>query len=159
MIKKSQFRIKNLPDPVSIREPASRLNVDNKFHDPCITNNSAHIEFNDKNLNKVRFIQVNSVPKVGERSAAKYYVDQAVSSIVSEPSLVRNIQDNDFNNFNLTNINSITLKTQEKDDNQVIIKPYRDQFHQENEQSKRSLGIDFYTESSDLVKIYSRQNF
>ena len=39
-----------------------------------------------------------------------------------EPSLVRNIKDNDSNNFNLTNINSITLNTQAVNDNQVITK-------------------------------------
>ena len=37
-------------------------------------------------------------------------------------------------------------------DNQVITKAYVDQFHQENEGSRRDLGIDFYNESSDIVK-------
>ena len=76
------------------------------------------------------------------------YVDNAVD----EPSLVRNNQDNDFNNNNLTNINSITLNTQAVNDNQVITKAYVDQFHQENERSRRDVGLDFYDESSDLVK-------
>ena len=76
------------------------------------------------------------------------YVDNAIN----EKSLVRNIQDNDFNNHNLTNINSITLNTQAVNDNQVITKAYVDQFHQENERSRRDLGIDFYDESNNLVK-------
>ena len=76
------------------------------------------------------------------------YVDNAVD----ESSLVRNNQDNDFNNNNLTNRNSITLITQAVNDNQVITKAYVDQFHQENERSRRGLGIDFYNESSDIVK-------
>ena len=50
-----------------------------------------------------------------------------------ESSLVRNNQDNDFNNYNLTNINSITLNTHAVIDNQVITKSYVDQFHQEND--------------------------
>ena len=33
---KNQFRIKNLPDPDSIREAASKSYVDNKFNDPSI---------------------------------------------------------------------------------------------------------------------------
>ena len=37
-------------------------------------------------------------------------------------------------------------------DNQVITKAYVDQYHQENERSRRYLGIDFYNESSDIVK-------
>ena len=76
------------------------------------------------------------------------YVDNATDEI----SLVRNNQDNDFNNHNLTNINSITLNTPAVIDNQVITKAYVDQFHQENEQSRRDLGIDFYDESNDLAK-------
>ena len=63
------------------------------------------------------------------------YVDNAIE----ESSLVRIIQDNDFNNINLTNINSITLHTQAVNDNQVITKAYVDQFHQENERSRRNL--------------------
>ena len=57
-----------------------------------------------------------------------------------------------FGNYNLTNINSITLNKQAENHNQVITKSYVDQFHQENERSRRDLVIDFYNESSDLVK-------
>ena len=98
---KNQFRIKNLPDPISIREAASKLYVDSE---------------------------------------------------IDQPSLVRNNQDNDFNNNNLTNIKSITLNTQAVNDNEVITKAYVDQFHQEIERSRRYLGIDFYNESNELVK-------
>ena len=75
----------------------------------------------------------------------KLYVDNAVD----ESSLVRSNQDTNFNNYNLTNINSITLNSQAVNENQVITKVYVDQFHQENERSRRDLGIDFYDESSD----------
>ena len=98
---KNQFRIKNLPDPINIKEACSKNYVDNLFNDPSIVKNTEH---------------------------------------------------NDFNNNNLTNINSITLNTQAVNDNEVITKAYVDQFHQENERSRRDLGIDFYNESSDLVK-------
>ena len=36
---KNQFRIKNLPDPISIREAASKNYVDNLFNDPSIVKN------------------------------------------------------------------------------------------------------------------------
>ena len=71
---------------------------------------------------------------------------------IHETSLVRNNRDYYFGNYNLTNINSITLNTQAVNDNQVITKAYVDQFHQENERSRRGVGLDFYDESSDLVK-------
>ena len=81
-------------------------------------------------------------------ACSKNYVDNAINEI----SLVRNNRDNDFGNNNLTNINSITLNTQAVNDNQVITKTYVDQFHQENERSRRDVGLDFHNESSDLVK-------
>ena len=83
---KSQLRIKNLPDPISIREAASKYYVDNKFNDPSIIKNTAHVDFNDKNLDNVRFIKLNGYPAIGEHATAKYYVDQ----IIDEPTLVRN---------------------------------------------------------------------
>ena len=54
---------------------------------------------------------------------------------MDDPSLVRNNHYNDFNNYNVTNIKSVTLNTQAANDNQVITKAYVDQFHQENERS------------------------
>ena len=53
---------------------------------------------------------------------------------------------------NLTNNNRITLNKQAENDDEVITKAYVDQFHQENERSRRDLGIDFYDDSNDLVR-------
>ena len=44
------------------------------------------------------------------------------------------------------------MNKQAENDNEVITKAYVDQFHQENERSRRDVGLDFYDESSDLVK-------
>ena len=145
---KNQFRIKNLPDPISIREAASKKNVDDSFNDPSIIKNTAHIDLNDRNITNARFIQVNQLPQIDSHLTAKLYVDNSID----EPSLVRNNQDNDLGNYNLTNINSITLNKQAENDNEVITKAYVDQFHQENERSRRDFGLDFYNESNDLVK-------
>ena len=67
-------------------------------------------------------------------------------------SLIRNNQDNDFNNCSLTNTNSITLNKQPKNDNEVIAKAHVDQFGQENERSRRDVGLDFFDESNDWVE-------
>ena len=86
---KNHYRIKNLPDPISIGEPVSKQYVDNKFNDPSIIKNTAHVDFNDKNLDNVRFVKVNSMPAVGEHLTAKYYVDNAISKAIDESSLLR----------------------------------------------------------------------
>ena len=145
---KNQYRIKILPDPISIREAASKNYIDNLFNDPSILKNTPHIGLNDRNITNGRFIQFNQLPQIDSHLAAKLYVENATD----ESSLVRINQDNDFNIHNLTNINGITLNTQAVKDNQVITRAYVDQFHQENERSRRDLVIVFYDESSDLVK-------
>ena len=99
-------------------------------------------------MENIKFVKVNYAPAVGQHLTPKIYVEDSIDEI----SLVRNNKDNDFGNYNLTNINSITLNKQAENDDEVITKAYVDQFHQENERSRRDLGIDFYDESSDLVK-------
>ena len=86
---KNQDRIEKLPDPISIREAASKNYVDKKFNDPSIIRNTAHVDFNDKNLDNVRFIKVISMPALGKHLTASYYVDDAIYRRVHEPSLLR----------------------------------------------------------------------
>ena len=93
---KNQYRIKNLPDPISILEPASKNYVDNLYNDPSIVKNNAHIDLNDRNITNARFIQVNQLPQIDSHLTAKLYVD----SEINQSSLVRKNQDNDFNNNN-----------------------------------------------------------
>ena len=83
---KNQFRIKNLPDPISIREAASKNYVDNLFNDPSIVKNTDHIDLNDRNITNARFIQVNQLLQIDSHLTAKLYVDNAID----ETSLVRN---------------------------------------------------------------------
>ena len=145
---KVQYRIHNLPDPIRTREACSKNCVDNLFNDPSIIKNTAHIDMNDRNITNARFIQVNKLPQIDSHLTAKLYVDSSIDG----SSLVRNNKDNVFGNYNLTNINSITLNKQAENDNEDITKAYVDQFHQENERSRRDVGLDFYDESNDLLK-------
>ena len=78
-----------MPDPISIREAASKTYVDNKFKDPSIIQNNAHIDLNDKNNTNARFIQVNQMPQIDFHLTAKLYVDQAVYYWLDELSLLR----------------------------------------------------------------------
>ena len=145
---KNQYRIKNLPDPISISEACSKNYLDNLFNDPSILESTTHKDLNGRNFTNGRFIQVIQLPQIDSHLTAKLYVANAID----EPSLLRNNQDNDFDNNNLTNINSITLNTQAVIDNQVITKAYVDQFHNDNERNRRDLGLSFYIEEVNLVK-------
>ena len=82
---KNQFRNKNLPEPISSRE----LYVDNNFNDTSVIKNTAHVDFNDKNLDNFRFVKVDSMPELGEHLTAKNYVDQTFFDTVDKSSLLR----------------------------------------------------------------------
>ena len=137
---RNQYRTKNLRDPISIREASSRKYFDTLFNDPRIVKNIANVDSKDKNLDNVWFDEVSCKPAAWEHLTAKQYVNQAISKQVDEPMLVRNNQDNEFNNSNLTDINITFLNTQAIHDNQVVTKLYADQLHQKNERSKRDLN-------------------
>ena len=57
---KNQYRIKNLPDPISIREPAPKHYVDFLINDPCIIKNTAHIDLNEINISSLKKILINN---------------------------------------------------------------------------------------------------
>ena len=149
---KNQFRIKNLPNPTGIHNACNKNYVDNKFNDSSIVKNNAHIDLNDRNITNARFIQVYQLPQINSHLTAKLYVETEID----QSSVVRNNKYNDFGNYNLTNINSITLNKQPENDNEVVIKSYVDQFHQENERTRRNLGINFFNEPNYIVKKQSR---
>ena len=46
----NQFRIENLPDPISIREATSKSYVDFLFNDPRKIKNNAQFDIKDRNI-------------------------------------------------------------------------------------------------------------
>ena len=107
--------------------------------------NNAQVDFNENDLHNDHFGKGYSLPAASYYLISKQYVNDAIEGI----SLFKSNQDKIFN---FTSINSNTVKTQAVKDNQVLRKSYVDQFHQENERSRRDIEIHFYNESSDLVK-------
>ena len=71
IVMKNQYRTKNLTDPYSIRETASKKYVDNLFNGPSIKNTS-HVDCNNHNLGNVRNVKVTSYPAVGEHLTANH---------------------------------------------------------------------------------------
>ena len=100
--KMNHYRIRNLPDPNSFREAASKLNVDNKYNDPSIIKNTSYVNFNDKNLQKVRFVKLNCLPAINQHLTPKQYLDNGIDEI----SFVIINQDKNLNYFSLRNKNS-----------------------------------------------------
>ena len=49
--------------------------------------NITHVNFNNHNLNRVRFVEVTSYPAVGEQLTAKYFVDEALSKSVDDSAI------------------------------------------------------------------------
>ena len=80
-----KYGIKNLPDPIPIREAPPRNYVDDKFNHPRIIKNTEHIDLNDRSITNARFIQVNQLPQIDSHLTAKLYIDIAKD----EPSLLR----------------------------------------------------------------------
>ena len=113
---KDHYRVKNLPDSFSIRQTASK-----KYLNNFIKNG---IDFNDVKLENIKFVKVDYQSAHPNHLTPKIYVDDAIN----ESSLVRNNKDNDCGNYNLTNLNTITLNKQAENDNEVITKAYVDQF-------------------------------
>ena len=93
---KNQYKIKNLPDPISIREAASKIYVDNLFNDLSIVKDTEDIDLNDRNFTNARFIQVNQWPQIGSHLTPKLYVDTEID----QSTIVRNNQESDLKNNN-----------------------------------------------------------
>ena len=116
---KNKYYIKNLPKPVDSNNAVSKSYVDEKINDPSIIRNnypSDQINFNNKNLDNVRFVKVNSYPAVREHLTPKIYVDENIRYSVDEQTLLRldpdeklklDVQDFIILNSNLTSPKSI----------------------------------------------------
>ena len=146
---KNQCRIKNLPDLISIGERVSKNYVDNKFNDPSIMRNNTHADFNDENVDNVRFINVNSMPAVGEHLAARYYVDYAISNSVDESSLLRLDPDE---KLKLDEQDSVILKsnlTSRKTIIELPTKSYVDSLH-ESRRKRRDLSSVFNDQDKEF---------
>ena len=56
---------------------------------PSIRRNTVHVDFNDKNIDNVHFVRVNSLPAARKHLTPKIYVDEATSHYVDESSMLR----------------------------------------------------------------------
>ena len=73
--------------------------------------------------------------------------------------MVRNNQDNDFNNYKLTNILSESVTHEAIEEGNLVTLGYVKSLHQDNDRNRRNLELNFYDESFDLVKNNQTNDF
>ena len=128
-----------LSTPKTIIELPTKNYVDNKFEDPSIIKNTDHVDFNNNYLDNVRMATVNELPEWPNELTSKFYVDRALSELLSyvnelheinrnkrDLSSVFSDQDNEFDNNKLTNLDSVTVNRNPNLDNELANKKYID---------------------------------
>ena len=74
----NQYRIKNVPCLAENSDAAFKFYVYSGLNDPSLIPNTMHVDFNDTNLENVRFSKVTLMPAVPENFTAKSYVDNGI---------------------------------------------------------------------------------
>ena len=141
-----------------IKLPTKSYNL-RRLNDPSIIKNNTHVDFNEKNLDNVRLVKVNSMPEVGEHLTAKYYDDNASSYRVDESSLLRldpqeklklDEQDSIFRNSIWTSPKTII---------ELPTKSYVDSLHESNKNGRNlwsvSIDQDIEFNNSNFTKLDS----
>ena len=155
---KDRCRIKNLTDPISIREASSKNYSNSFFNDPNRIKNTTHVDFNDKNLDNVRFIKVNSFPALEEQLTPKYYVENAITDGVDEKSLLRLDPDEEFKLGEQDSIVLNTTLTLPKTIIELPTKNYVNKKYIDPSVTKNTAHLDFNDKNLDInrfVKVNS----
>ena len=79
---------KNLLTPIDPHQATRKSDVDKKFKNPGLVENTGLGNFTNQNLDNVSFVKVASYPSIGEHPSAKYNVDKAIYNSVDESSLL-----------------------------------------------------------------------
>ena len=116
-----------------------KLYVDTEIDQSSLVRNNQDNDFNNKNLTNINSITLNNQAVNDNQVITKAYVDQfhqenersrrdlGLDFYNESSDLVKNNQDNDFNDNKLTNINSIIINNNPTDDNHVCNKKYIDE--------------------------------
>ena len=85
--------------------------------------------------------------------------DTIIHIPIKNQHLVRNNQDNNFNNYKLTNISSVSVTHEAIEDENLVTLGYVKSLHEDNERNRRDIGLSFYDENSELVKNNQNNDF
>ena len=115
--------------PKTKNELLAKSYVDSGLKDPSIIRYTTYVDYNNKNLDNVRFDKVNSSPAVREHLTTKFYLDEAIchnvdeiflSKLDTDEKLKLNEQDSIILNSNLTSLKFIK---------EIPTKPYVENLH------------------------------
>ena len=132
--------------------------VNKKLNDPSITNNTAHVDFNDKNLDNVRFVKVNSKPAVREHLTPKYYVGQTISYWLGEISLLRLDADEQLKLDEQDSVIPNSALTSPKTIVELPTKSYVDSLH-ESSRNRRDLSSVFNDQPNEFGNSLTKNKF
>ena len=138
-----------LTSPKTIIELPTKIYNDNKFNDPSIIKNTDHVDFNDKDIDNVHSIKVNSFPTLEEHLTAKIYVDNAIFDGVNGHSLLRL---DPMEKLNLDEQDSILLNSTLTLPNTIVelpTKSYVDSLH-ESSRNRRDLTSVFNDQDNEF---------
>ena len=131
-----------LTSPKTTIEIPTKSYVDSRINDPSIIRNNTHVDFNDKNLDNVRLVKVNSLPAVREHLTLQIYVDEDISFWLDELSLLRLDPDEKLKQVEQDSIILNSSFTSLKTIIEVPTKSYVDSLH-ESIRKRRDLSSAF----------------
>ena len=97
---RNQFGTKKSIRPIKATEGVCRSYVVKKFDEPSVIRSNAHVDSNNKTLDNIHSVKVNSLPTIIEHFTLKLIVDIGID----EFTMVRTYRKNDFNNSSLVNV-------------------------------------------------------
>ena len=145
---------------MSIREAASKKNyVDEKFNDPSTIKDTIHVDFDDKVLNYLRFIKLNSIATLEDHLTPKIYVDQAIFNIIDKSSLLSLDPDEKLELGEENSIIFISTVTLPKTITEIPTKSSVDKNFNDPNVIKNTAHVDFTDENLDKVTFVEANSF
>ena len=128
---KNQYKIKNLIDPIKLHDACNKNYIDNTINESSLLRLDPNETLDLENQDSITLNSSFTSPKTIIELPTKAYIDSlheenersrrdlGIDFYNESSDLVKNNQDNDFNDKKLTNINSITINNNPTDNNHV----------------------------------------
>ena len=147
---KNQYYIKNIPNPINSNDCMNKIYADtiylkiSSYHSNSIVRNDRNMNFNSTTFTGLNSIYVNKDPIYDTELATKQYTD----TLVDESTILRNNQDNNLNNNQISNTKAISVnlipnnKFDDYEINELVLKSIIDEFVSTNMDEATLLRLD-----------------